>query len=104
MPPDPMPLSSEVTLIQLALVVAVHRHSPAAATLMLPVPPAAASEPDLGEIAFEQPPVSRPAWRTVKVRPSIVIVPARGLASKFSLTSKVTVASPIPVFEDVTVI
>ena len=40
--PFPMPELPEVMVSQLSLLVAVHPHPPAVATLMLPVPPAAA--------------------------------------------------------------
>jgi len=44
----------------------------------------------------EDPEDTIPAWLTVNTRPTIVIVPVRGLAAGFAATEKLTVPFPVP--------
>jgi hypothetical protein len=79
--PLPLPLPPDVTVIQDALLPAVHGQPPPAVTDTLPVPPPAGAFAFVGEIEIEQP----LAWLTVNVWPAIVSVPDRS-APEFAAT------------------
>jgi len=51
----PLPLAPSVTVIQSALLAAVHAQPVAAVTLTVPVPPPAGTEDDSGAMAKVQP-------------------------------------------------
>jgi hypothetical protein len=53
--PLPLPLAPSVTVIQSALLAAVHEQPAAAVTLTVPVPPLAGTEDDSGAMAKAQP-------------------------------------------------
>ena len=63
--PLPVPPSSEVMVIQLALLTAVHGHAVPEVTLIVPAPPPDGNDPKDGEIVFKQLPTDLPAWRTL---------------------------------------
>jgi hypothetical protein len=73
--PPPLPVAPPVTLSHvLALLAAVHEQPAAAAIVVVPDPPDAATLPLTGEIEYEQP---TPLCVTVKVWPAIDSVPVR---------------------------
>ena len=79
----PLPVAPAVMVIQAALLVAVHAQPVAAVTVTVPVPPAAATLADAGEIVGAQ---VAPAWVIVKVLPAIVSVPVRAVLPGFAAT------------------
>jgi hypothetical protein len=99
--PSPDPVAPLVTVIQGALLAAVHEQPVAIDTLLLPVPPEAVNVWPFGEIDAEQ---GAAACVTVNVAPAIVKVPVRFDATVFAATSKVTEPLPEPVAPLLTVI
>ena len=91
--PLPEPVAPLVTVIHAALLTAVHAQPVAAATVLLPVPPAAVKDCVAGEIDGEQDPA---ACVTVKVVPAIVSVPVRPDVTVFAATLNPTVPLPDP--------
>jgi hypothetical protein len=73
--PLAFPLAPDVTVIQGALLTAVHGQPDATVTVMLPVDAPAGADVLVGEIPNVQ---GAPACETVKVWPAIVIDPLRG--------------------------
>ena len=67
-----------MTRIHESLLAADHWQPAVVVTVTEPVPPAASTETEVGEIEYEH--VGAPLWFTVKVRPAAVMVPERGLA------------------------
>ena len=90
--PLPDPVAPLVTVIQAALLAAVHEQPVATVTLLLPVPADAEKDWVVGEIDGEQ---DAAAWVTVNVAPAMVSVPVRLEATGFTATSKVT--GPVPI-------
>ena len=69
--PDPDPDAPDVTVIQEALLVAFHTHPPAVATVLVPVPPAAAND-DAGGVTLNvqaTPPNEKVLVRVPPLRP-----------------------------------
>ena len=99
--PLPEPVAPLVTVIQGALLPAVHAQPVATVTLLLPVPPDAVKDWLVGEIDAEQEAAS---CVTVNVVPAMVSVPVRLDATVFAATSKVTEPLPDPVAPPVRVI
>jgi hypothetical protein len=77
---------------------AVHAQPVAAVTLMVPLPPAAATLADVGEIAGAH---AAPAWETVKANPAIVSVPLRLDVLVLAAMVNATVPEPDPDAPDV---
>jgi hypothetical protein len=98
--PLAVPLAPAVTVIQLALLTAVHAHPVTADTVADPEPPVAAALSDDGEIEGVQ---GAPASLTVNVWPPIVTVPLRGVVLVFAGALNPTVPLPLPLAPDVTV-
>ncbi len=73
--PLPLPLAPPVTVIQVAADEADHAQPPGAVTVTLPLPAAAPTLADVGEIVTEH---DVPDCVTVNVSPAIVIVPVLG--------------------------
>jgi len=97
--PLPLPLAPEVTVIQAALLAAVHAQPVAVVTLTEPEPPLAVKVWLAGLMVNEQPEL----WVTVKVWPATVIVPVLcepGLAA----TEKFTTPLPEPLAPELIVI
>ncbi len=92
--PSPDPDAPPVTVIQAALLVAVHAQPVAAVTVLLPVPADAANAWPVGEIEGEH---EAAACVTVNVAPAMVSVPVRVDATVFAATSNVTAPLPDPV-------
>jgi len=109
--PLPAPVAPDVTVIQDALLVAVHWHVLGAETVTgVPAPPAAGMLWLVGEIAAVQlgggdggEGALTPACVTVGRWFTTAIEPVRA-APSFGATVKVTVAGPLPAAEDVSVI
>jgi hypothetical protein len=99
--PLPDPVAPLVTVIQGALLAAVQLQPAATVTLLLPLPPVAATDCVVGEIEGEH---DAAAWVTVNVAPAIVKVPVRLEATVFAVTLKPTVPLPEPLAPLVTVI
>jgi hypothetical protein len=99
--PLPDPVAPLVTVIQAALLAAVHAQPVGIVTVLLPVPAAAVNDWLVGEIEAVQ---LAAAWVTLNVAPAIVRVPVRIDAAGFAATSKVTEPLPDPVAPAVTVI
>ena len=78
-----MPLAPAVIVAQLALLVAVHAQPVAAVTATVPVPAAAVTFADAGEIVGVQ---GAAACVTVNVLPPTVSVPVRDVAVVFAAT------------------
>jgi hypothetical protein len=81
--PFPLPDAPGATVIQAALLVAVHVHPAAAVTLTLPEPPDPGTLVDPGEIVGAH---EVPACVTVKVLPATVTVPVREDVLGFAAT------------------
>jgi hypothetical protein len=90
--PLPLPLEPPVTLIQSALLAAVHAQPAAAVTPTVPEPPSPGRLVLVAESAYEQP----PGWLTVKVCPAAVIVPVLA-GPAFAAALNCTVPLPAPV-------
>jgi len=101
--PLPEPLAPPVTVIQLALLVAVQAHPVSAVIEMEPVPPAAGTDWEVGESAYEQEVVAA-ACVTEMVWPAIMIVPVRCVVAVLGATLKVMVPFPVPLALPVIVI
>jgi hypothetical protein len=100
--PFPLALAPEVTVIQLALLVAVQLQALPAVTDTVPV---SAPEPCVrlvGEIAYVE--AQSGGCVTVNVFPAIVIVPVRVLPVEFAVTEYPTAPFPPPLAPEVTVI
>jgi len=97
--PFPEPLAPEVTVSQLALLVAVHPQPLLLETLTEPLPPAAGTFCPAADREYEQP---FPCC-TVNVWPPAVIAPLRG-GPLFAATVKRTVPLPEPLAPDEMVI
>jgi hypothetical protein len=89
--PLPVPDEPEEIVIQGTLLTAVHPQPLGAVTDDEPVPPAAATVCDVGEIEYEQPLF----WVTVNVCPAIISVPVRS-GPVFAWTANCTVPFPVP--------
>lgn len=89
--PLPLPLPPEVIDSQDALLVADHSHPAAAATPIVPVPPAAGKDAVSGEMLYEQP----VPCDTVTVRPAMVTLPVLA-GPVVAATTSVTKPSPTP--------
>ena len=82
--PSPLPLTPPVTVIQAALLVAVHAQPAPAVTVTVPlVATEVLSMTAEGRIVNEQ---GVPGWVIVKVLPAIVIVPVRDVVLVFCVT------------------
>ena len=79
----PLPDVIALTLIQVALLVAVQAQKVAAVTMTVPVIPADVTVADAGEIDGAQ---TAAAWLTVKVLPPIVSVAVRDVVPVFAET------------------
>jgi hypothetical protein len=90
--PLPLPLEPPVTLIQSALLAAVHVQPASAVTPTVPEPPSPGTLVLLAESAYEQP----PGWLTVKVCPAAVIVAVLA-GPAFAAALNPTVPLPVPV-------
>jgi hypothetical protein len=90
--PLPLPLEPPVTLIQSALLAAVHVQPAAAVTPTVPEPPSPGTLVLVEERAYEQP----AGWLTVKVCPAAVIVPVLA-GPGFASALNPTVPLPAPV-------
>jgi hypothetical protein len=99
--PLPEPVAPLVTVIQDALLAAVHAQPVATLTVLLPVPAEALNDWLEGDIDGEQ---VAAACVTVNVAPAIVSVPVRLDATVFAATLYPTVPLPEPVAPLVTVI
>jgi hypothetical protein len=99
--PLPLPVAPLVIASHDLLLDAVHAQPVAAVTLMVPLPPAATTLAEVGEIAGEH---AAPAWDTVKVKPAIVSVPLRLDVVAFAAMVNATVPEPDPDAPDVIVI
>jgi uncharacterized protein YhhL (DUF1145 family) len=99
--PFPDPLAPAVTVIHEALLVAVQLQPLPAVTVIVPEPPVAATDCDVGLIAYVQ---DAAACVTVKVVPATVSVPARDVVAVFAATLNVTEPLPDPLEPAVTVI
>lgn len=99
--PLPDPVAPLVIVIHAALLVAVHAQPVATATVLLPVPPEAATDWPVGVMDGEH---VAAACVTVNVAPAIVSVPVRGDAIVLAATLNPTVPLPEPVAPLVTVI
>ena len=99
--PFPDPDAPLVTVIQEALLAAVHGHPVATVTVLLPLPADSVNAWVVGEIAAVQ---EAAAWVTVKSEPAIVSVPVRLDATVFTPTLNETEPLPDPVAPLVTVI
>jgi hypothetical protein len=89
----PLPLAPPMTVIQEALLVAVHVQPLATVTGTVPLKVPATAVPDIGEIVATQ---GVPACVTVNVLPPIVRIPLRGVLPEFAATLYVTVPLPVP--------
>ena len=81
--PLPLPDDPLVSVIHVAVVVAVQLHPVAADTVMVPVPAVDGGLADDGETVGEQ---VAPDWFTVKVAPPTDTVPVRGVVAVFAAT------------------
>jgi len=99
--PLPDPVAPPVSVIQAALLAAVHAQPVARVTVLLPLPPAAENDCVVGEIDAVH---GAAACVTVNVAPAIVSVPVRLDATVFAATLKPTVPLPEPVAPLVNVI
>jgi hypothetical protein len=90
--PLPLPPEPPVTLIQSALLAAVHAQPAAVVTPTVPEPPSPGTLVLVAERAYEQP----PGWLTVKVWPAAVIVPVLA-GPGFAAAVNRTVPLPAPV-------
>jgi hypothetical protein len=98
--PLPLPFALPVTVIQDALLAALHEQSVAVETAIGPAaPPPTPTETLLGLIEYEQP----LPWETVKVCPAIVSVPTRALPV-LAATRNATDPGPVPLAPDEMVI
>ena len=97
----PLPLPPEVTVSQLALLVAVQPQPLAAVTVNVPEAPAALTFADAGESVGAQGPL---ACVTVNVFPPMVIEPVRAALEAFAVTEYDTVPLAVPDAPWVTVI
>ncbi len=101
--PLPVPVAPAVTVIQLALLVAVRAHPVVPVTVTDSEAPDAATLDWLaGEI--ENAPHAAASWVTVKVCPATVTVPVRAVPAALAATLSATVPLPVPVAPAVTVI
>lgn len=91
--PPPSPLPPAVIVIQSTALWAVHSHPAPAVTLVVPVPPPAATYWPTGAIAYVHDP---PAWVTTKTCPPTEIVPVREDPPVFGATLNATVPGPEP--------
>ena len=98
--PLPEPDPPLVTVIQVALLTAVHPHPVAAVTAVEPDPPLAFIASDAGEMVGAQ---GAPASVTVKVWPAIVSVPLRPVVNVLGSALNATLPAPLPTAPDVTV-
>ena len=99
--PLPLPLAPLVTVSQdVLLLTPVHAHPAGDVTPVEPVPPPAATEPLVGEIAYVQ---VMPGCVTLKLCPAIVRVPVRELVLLLAAALNATVPLPLPLAPPVTV-
>ena len=96
--PLPEPLAPLVTVIQLALLVAVQAQPAPLVTFTVPVPPAATKSCELGAILKVQP----FAWLTVKICPAMLSVPVRA-GPVLAAAVKATAPLPLPLAPEVIV-
>ena len=89
--PLPVPLFPPVTVIQSALLAAVHAQDAEVVTATVPEPPAPGTSALVGDSEYAQP----PACVTVKVWPAAVIVAVRA-APVLATAAKRTVPLPVP--------
>src|SRR5205814_4556552 len=89
--PLPEPDAPVVTVIHVALLTAVHAQPVGAVTVVLPVPPAAATDWLVGEIVSVQ---VMPTCVTVALLPPAVMVPVRDDVDVFA--AAVTEIDPLP--------
>ncbi len=99
----PLPLVADVSVIQDVLLAAVHVQPFAADSAVVPVPPPAPIDWLVGLIPYEQGVAAAAAWFTVNVCPPMVSVPLRA-PPELAATLKLTVALPLPLVADVSVI
>jgi hypothetical protein len=92
--PLPLPLGGDVIVIHGAWLVAVHAQPAFVVTAVLPEPPAAGIETDVGRSEMTQSEAT-PSWTTAMSTPPTVIVPARW-APPFCATVTPSVAAPEP--------
>ena len=93
--PLPDPLAPPVTTIQLAVLAADQAHPAVVVTVNEPVPPAAGTDCDTGEIEYAHG-AGAAACVTVKVCPATVIVPVRGVWAELAATVNAMVPLPEP--------
>jgi hypothetical protein len=102
--PSPLPLAPDVTLIHVALLVAVHVQPLAPETFTgLPAPAVAATDSLVGAIVNAHPDDDAPAWLIVTASPATVSVPVRA-PPLLAATLKPTAPLPLPLAPDVMVI
>jgi hypothetical protein len=89
------------TVSHAALLLVVHAQPAPAVTVMVPLPAAALTFADAGEIAGAH---GAPACVTVNVLPPIVTVPVRDVVAAFAAMSKMTEPLPFPFAPEVRVI
>jgi hypothetical protein len=99
--PDPDPDAPLVTVIQEALLLALHAQPAPAVTALVPVPPAAENDWLAGEMLYEQ---LAAACVTANVVPAIVSDPLRLVVAVFAATLNPTLPDPDPDAPLVTVI
>jgi hypothetical protein len=96
----PEPLVFPLSVIQLALSVAVQEQLALVVRENDPLPPAAATLAADGEMAYEH---AAAAWVTVYVCPLTVMVPVREVVFEFAAALKLTVPLPVPLGDPVMV-
>lgn len=101
--PLPDPVVEPVRVTHAALVVALHAHPGADVIENEPLPPAAPTDWEAGEIAYEQEVVAA-ACVTETTCPAIMMVPVRCVVVVFGATLNVTVPLPVPLALPVIVI
>ena len=99
--PEPEPAAPAMTVIQAALLLAVHAHPAPAVTMLLPVPPSAPKAWLPGDAEYVQ---AAAACVTVNVAPAIVSVPVRLVVEVLAATEKAALPGPDPDAPLVTVI
>ncbi len=100
--PLPLPLTPDVMLSQVALLVAVQLQPVVVVTLALLELAAAVGFSEIGETVNEQGGAA-PAWVTVTVWPAMVSVPVRGDVAVLAAIEKATAPFPLPLAPEVMV-
>ena len=100
--PLPVPDAPAVTVIQLALLVAVRAQPVVPVTVNDTDPPAAPTFWLIGDRLNA--PHAAASWLTVKVCPATVTVPVRAVPAGLAATLSATVPPPVPLAPEVTVI